>query len=45
MHYPIAENDEGICTTRVFECLENNHGQSGKVWLDTDLGKCDFWKM
>jgi len=45
MHYPISENDEGICTTRVFECLENNHGQSGKVWLDTDLGKCDFWKM
>lgn len=39
------KDEEGYVTTRVLECIVNNHGQSGKVWMGTDLAKCDFWKV
>lgn len=42
---PVLQYDEdGNCTTRVLECLATNHGKAGKVWLGSDLGKCNFWK-
>lgn len=39
---PLDFNVEGYCTTRVLECIDNNHGDLGKVWMDTDLGLCAF---
>jgi replicative DNA helicase len=41
----LERDEEGYVTTRVLECIVNNHGQSGKVWMGTDLGKCNFWKV
>jgi len=43
---PLAVQMDGDenCTTRVLDCLANNHGKAGKTWLECDLGKCDFWK-
>ena len=41
----LQRDDDGYVTTRVLECIVNNHGQSGKVWMGTDLSKCDFWKL
>ena len=38
-----AEYDEaGRMTTRIFECLVNNHGSSSSVCLQTDLSRCQF---
>ena len=42
---PLSHDGQGYCTTRVFECIENNHGSLAKTWLDTDLGRCDFWPL
>jgi replicative DNA helicase len=38
-------NEDGYLTTRAFECLVGNHGASGRVVLDSDLGKCRFWPV
>jgi hypothetical protein len=44
-HYATGTDAEGYCSVRVFECLATNHGQTGKAWLNTDLGQCNFWKL
>ncbi len=41
---PLSMDEEGYCNTRVFECIDNNHGGLAKTWLDCDLAKCDFWQ-
>ena len=41
---PLAFDEDGYCTTRVFECIDNNHGGLAMTWLDTDLSRCDFWQ-
>jgi replicative DNA helicase len=35
-------DEDGYLTTRVFECLANNHGKSGRITLESDLDRCDF---
>lgn len=37
--------EDGRCTTRVFQCLGTNHGETGHTILETDLSKCDFWSV
>lgn len=42
---PLDYDSDGYCQTRVFECIDNNHGELGKVWLNADLGLCSFSQM
>lgn len=39
---PLDFNADGYCETRVLECIDNNHGDLGKTWLNSDLGLCAF---
>ena len=40
--YDIVYDDAGRMTTRIFECLVNNHGSNSSVCLQTDLSRCQF---
>ena len=40
--YDTRYDESGRLTTRIFECLVNNHGSSSSVCLQTDLSRCQF---
>jgi replicative DNA helicase len=40
--YSAQYNDAGKLTTRIFECLVNNHGSNSSVCLQTELNRCQF---
>ncbi len=40
----VQTDDWGRITTRRFDCLENNHGGTGSVLLESDLSKCQFYR-
>ena len=40
--YNVEYDEAGRMTTRIFECLVNNHGSNSSVCLQTDLSKCQF---
>ena len=42
--YEIKYNEQGYTTTRIFECLSNNHGGTGCKILESDLAKCRFYE-
>lgn len=40
-----TSRDENNCvSTRVLQCLKNNNGRLGLAWIESDLGRCDFWE-
>jgi replicative DNA helicase len=41
----INRNEYGNMTTRRFDCIVNNHGQSARIWIESDLGRCQFVKQ
>ncbi len=42
---PLNLTEDGYCNTRVLECIDNNHAETGMTWLDCDLGLCSFSQM
>jgi len=42
--YTPKYDDNGNLTTRIFECLVNNHGSVGMKALDADLNRCQFYE-
>tara|TARA_Y100000361_G_scaffold105356_2_gene95064 strand:+ start:406 stop:1740 length:1335 start_codon:yes stop_codon:yes gene_type:complete len=42
--YTPKYDQNGNLTTRIFECLVNNHGGIGMKALDSDLNKCQFYE-
>jgi len=42
--YSPKYDDNGNLTTRIFECLVNNHGGVGMKALDADLNRCQFYE-
>lgn len=42
--YEVKYNDQGYTTTRIFECLSNNHGGTGCKVLESDLARCRFYE-
>lgn len=42
--YTPSYDENGNSTSRILECLVNNHGTTGMKALDTDLSKCQFFE-
>jgi len=42
--YTPKYDENGNLTTRIFECLVNNHGSVGMKALDADLNRCQFYE-
>ena len=40
----VNKDDMGRVTTRRFDCLANNHGSTGSIMLESDLGQCRFYE-